>query len=120
MIIPVSLSLVFYQLNTVNNKAGTLDVDSELSNFIQKHDASIEEIVKEILQIKRTIGHMSQVLTDAFAGVRGDAQNRAILSGTRGIAFGTYGNALKFCLIPKPTPYLGSCGCCCSCCCCCC
>ena len=32
--------------------------------------------MQEIFQIKRTMGHMSQVLTYAFAGVRGDAQNQ--------------------------------------------
>ena len=40
------------------------------------NDASIEQIVKEILQIKQAMGHMSQVLTDAFAGVRDDAQKQ--------------------------------------------
>ena len=36
----------------------------------------IEQIIQEIIQIKRTMGDMSQVLTEAFAGVRGDAQNQ--------------------------------------------
>ena len=33
---------------------------------------NIAYIVQEIIQIKQTMGHMSQVLTEAFAGVRGD------------------------------------------------
>ena len=53
-----------------------LEYDPELRHLVQGNDASIEQIIQEILQIKRAMGHMSHVLTDAFAGVRGDAQNQ--------------------------------------------
>ena len=50
--------------------------DPELRHLVQGNDASIEQIIQEIIQIQQTMGHMSQVLTEAFAGVRGDVQNQ--------------------------------------------
>ena len=52
------------------------EYDPELRHSVQGKDASIEEIVKEIAQMNQTMGHMSQVLTEAFADVWGDAQNQ--------------------------------------------
>ena len=67
---------VLYQQNTLIQKVVNFEYDPELRHLVQGNDASIEQIIQKIMQIKRTMGHMSQVLTDAFAGVRGDAQNR--------------------------------------------
>ena len=52
------------------------EYDPELRHLVQGNDASIEEIIKEIVQMKQTMGHVSQALTEAFAGIRGDAQNQ--------------------------------------------
>ena len=68
--------VLYYQHNTLIQQVVNLDCDAELRNLVQGNDASTEEIVQEIIQIKQTMGHMSQVLTEAFAGVRGDAQNQ--------------------------------------------
>ena len=67
---------VLYQQNTLIQQVVNLEYDPELRHLVQGNDASIEQIIQEIVQIKRTMGHMSQVLTEAFAGVRGDAQNQ--------------------------------------------
>ena len=67
---------VLYQQNTLIQQVVNLEYDPELRHLIQGNDASIEEIIKEIVQIKETMGHMAQVLTGAFVGVRGDAQNQ--------------------------------------------
>ena len=67
---------VLYQQNTLIQQVVHFEYDPELRHLVQGNDASIEQIIKEIIQIKQTMGHMSQVLTDAFAGVRGDAQNQ--------------------------------------------
>ena len=67
---------VLYQQNTLIQQVVNLEYDPELRHLVQGNDASIEQIIQEIIQIKRAMGHMSQVLTDAFAGVRGDAQNK--------------------------------------------
>ena len=67
---------VLYQQNTLIQQVVNFEYDPELRHLVQGNDASIEQIIQEIIQIKRTTGHMSQVLTDAFAGVRGDAQNQ--------------------------------------------
>ena len=67
---------VLYQQNTLIQQVVNFEYDPEMRHLVQGNDASIEQIIQEILQIKRAMGHMSQVLTDAFAGVRGDAQNQ--------------------------------------------
>ena len=67
---------VLYQQNTLIQQVVNFEYDPELRHLVQGNDASIEQIIQEIIQIKRAMGHMSQVLTDAFAGVRGDAQNQ--------------------------------------------
>ena len=67
---------VLYQQNTLIQQVVHFESDPELRHLVQGNDASIEQIIQEIIQIKRTMGHMSQVLTEAFAGVRGDAQNQ--------------------------------------------
>ena len=67
---------VLYQQNTLIQQVVRFEHDPELRHLVQGNDASIEQIIQEIIQIKRTMGHMSQVLTEAFAGVRGDAQNQ--------------------------------------------
>ena len=67
---------VLYQQNTLIQQVVHFEYGPELRRFVQGNDASIEQIIQEIIQIKRTMGHMSQVLTEAFAGVRGDAQNQ--------------------------------------------
>ena len=67
---------VLYQQNTLIQQVVHFEYDPELRHLVQGNDASIEQIIQEIIQIKRTMGHMSQVLTEAFAGVRGDAQNQ--------------------------------------------
>ena len=65
-----------YQQNTLIQQVVHFEHDPELRHLVQGNDASIEQIIQEILQIKQTMGHMSRVLTEAFAGVRGDAQNQ--------------------------------------------
>ena len=67
---------VLYQQNTLIQQVVHFESDPELRHLVQGNDASIEQIIQEIIQINRTIGHMSKVLTEAFAGVRGDAQNQ--------------------------------------------
>ena len=67
---------VLYQQNTLIQQVVNFEYDPELRHLVQGNDASIEQIIQEIIQIKQAMGHMSQVLTDAFAGVRGDAQNQ--------------------------------------------
>ena len=67
---------VLYQQNTLIQQVVNFEYDPELRHLVQGNDASIEQIIQEIIQIKRTMGHMSQVLTEAFAGVRGDGQNQ--------------------------------------------
>ena len=67
---------VFYQHTTLIQQVVTLDVDSDLRDLLYGDDAAIEEIVTEIHRIRRIMGYMLQVLLDAFAGVRGDAQNQ--------------------------------------------
>ena len=67
---------VLYQQNTLIQQVVHFEYDPELRHLVQGNDASIEQVIQEILQIKRAMGHMSQVLTEAFAGVRGDAQNQ--------------------------------------------
>ena len=67
---------VLYQQNTLIQQVVNFEYDPELRHLVQGNDASIEEIIKEIIQIEQTMGHMSQALTEAFAGVRGDAQNQ--------------------------------------------
>ena len=62
---------VLYQQNTLIQQVVHFESDPELRHLVQGNDASIEQIIQEIIQIKRTMGHMSQVLTEAFAGVRG-------------------------------------------------
>ena len=62
--------------NTLIQQVVNFDYDAELRNLVQGNDASIEDIVQEIIQIQQNMGHMSQVLAEAFAGVRGDAQNQ--------------------------------------------
>ena len=69
-------SEVLYQQNTVIQQVVHFESDPELRHFVQGNDASIEQIIQEIIQSNRTIGPMSKVLTEAFAGVRGDAQNQ--------------------------------------------
>ena len=46
--------------------------ETRITTFGPRHDASIEQTIQENVQIKRTMGNMSQVLT----GVRSDAQNQ--------------------------------------------
>ena len=67
---------VLYQQNTLSQQVVRFEHDPELRLLVQGNDASIEQIIQEIIHIKQTMGHMSQVLTEAFAGVRGDAQNQ--------------------------------------------
>ena len=67
---------VLCQQNTLIQQVVHFESDPEFRHLVQGNDASIEKIIQEIIQIKRTMGHMSQVLTEAFAGVRGDAQNQ--------------------------------------------
>ena len=43
--------------------------------LVQGNDESIEQIIQDMVQIKRAMGHMS-MFTNALAGVRGDAQNQ--------------------------------------------
>ena len=62
---------VLHQQNTLIQQVVHFEYDPELRHLVQGNDASIEQIIKEIIQIKQTMGHMSQILTDAFAGVRG-------------------------------------------------
>ena len=66
---------VLYQQNTLIQQVVNFEYDPALRHLVQGN-ASIEQIIQETIQIKRAMGHMSQVLTDAFAGVRGDAQNQ--------------------------------------------
>ena len=67
---------VLYQQNMLIQQVVNFEYDPELRHLVQINDASIEEIIEEIVQMKQTMGHMSQALTEAFAGVRGDAQNQ--------------------------------------------
>ena len=67
---------VLYQQNTLIQQVVHFESDPDLGHLVQGNDASTEQIIQEIIQINRTIGHMSKVLTEAFAGVRGDAQNQ--------------------------------------------
>ena len=67
---------VLYQQNTLIQQVVHFEYDPELRHLVQGNDASIEQIIQEIMQIKRAMGQMSQALTEAFAGVRGDAQNQ--------------------------------------------
>ena len=67
---------VLYQQNTLIQQVVHFEYDPELRHLLQGNDASIEQIIQEIMQIKRAMGQMSQSLTAAFAGVRGDAQNQ--------------------------------------------
>ena len=67
---------VLYQQNTLIQQVVHFESDPELRHLVQGNDASIEQIIQEIIQINSTIAHMSKVLTEAFAGVRGDAQNQ--------------------------------------------
>ena len=62
---------VLYQQNTLIQQVVHFESDPELRHLVQGNDASIEQIIQEIMQINRTIRHMSKVLTETFAGVRG-------------------------------------------------
>ena len=55
---------VLYQQNTLIQQVVHFESDPELRHLVQGNDASIEQIIQEIIQIKRTMGHMSQVLTE--------------------------------------------------------
>ena len=60
---------VLLQQNTLIQQVVHFEYDRELRHLhlVQDNDASIEQIIQEILQIKRTMGHMSQVLTESFS-----------------------------------------------------
>ena len=67
---------VLYQQNTLIQQVVSFEYDPEICHLVQGNDASIEQIIQEIMQIKRAMGQMSQALTKAFSGVRGDAHNQ--------------------------------------------
>ena len=50
---------VLYQQNTLVQQVVHFEHDPELRDLVQGNDASIEQIIQEILLIKRTMGHMS-------------------------------------------------------------
>ena len=51
---------VLYQQNTLIQQVVHFESDPELRHLVQGNDASIEQIIQEIIQIKRTMGLMSQ------------------------------------------------------------
>ena len=50
---------VLYQQNTLDQQVVRFKYDPELRHLVQGNDASIEKIIKEIIQIEQTMRQMS-------------------------------------------------------------
>ena len=64
---------VLYQQNTLIQQVVHFESDPELRHLVQGNDASIEQIIQEIIQINRTIGHVSKVLRRVQEAQKGQA-----------------------------------------------
>ena len=76
---------VLYQQNALIQQVVHFESDPELRHLVQGKDASIEQIIQEIVHINSTTAHVSKLLTEGFAGVRGDAQIQSRFGQSNGL-----------------------------------